>query len=97
MSGVMDPFDKVAERAVTAAVICEDSALIQVRPILNASDFSFEKCRIVYGSCLRLQDKNISRDLLTVNAELRQSNELETVGVVRSWRSWRENLSPSQT
>ncbi|MDR4485308.1 MAG: replicative DNA helicase [Nitrospirales bacterium] len=80
MSGVMAPFDKVAERAVIAAVICEDSALIQVRPILNASDFFFEKCRIVYGACLRLQDKNISRDLLTVNAELRQSNELETVG-----------------
>ncbi|HBP90863.1 MAG TPA: hypothetical protein DD706_24615 [Nitrospiraceae bacterium] len=80
MSGAMDLFDPEAERAVIAAIVFEDVALIRVRDILNPQDFNSEKCRIIYESCLRLQGKNISRDPLTVSDELRQANELETVG-----------------
>ncbi|MCA9497970.1 MAG: replicative DNA helicase [Nitrospira sp.] len=80
MSGHVDLFDSDAERAVIAAIMFEDVALIRVRDILSASDFHSEKCRIIFEACLRLQDRNVSRDLLTVNAELRQANQLELVG-----------------
>jgi replicative DNA helicase len=80
MSGHVDLSDKAAERAIVSAVMFEDVALIRVRDILNPEDFDSEICRIIYQACLRLQDKNISRDLLTVSAELRQASELDRVG-----------------
>ncbi|WP_447963985.1 replicative DNA helicase [Nitrospira sp. Ecomares 2.1] len=80
MSGHVDLSDKAAERAIVSAVMFEDVALIRVRDILNPEDFDSEICRIIYQACLRLQDKNISRDFLTVSDELRQANELDRVG-----------------
>lgn len=80
MNADTNPYDQDAEKSVIAALISDDTAMIQVRPMLHQTDFYFESHGLIYAACLHLQDENIPRDILTVGNELHKRKQLEKVG-----------------
>lgn len=73
-------FSEEAERSVMSSVLCHNDALNIVRPILAVPDFYLEKHQVIYGATLRLQDRAIDRDFITVGNELQQAKQLEMIG-----------------
>jgi len=80
------PHEPEAERAVLAAVMLEPTALLQVTERLAEEEFYQESHRLVYRTCLNLQERGQAVDLLTVTNHLREQGLLERVGGA-SWLS----------
>jgi len=75
------PHNLDAERAVLGAVLLEGrEALPRVIEVLRPSDFYTEAHRSVYETMLRLFDRGEPVDLITLQEELRRSDQLEFVG-----------------
>jgi len=68
------------EEAVLGAIMLDKNAVAIVLDILKPDSFYVEKNKIVYRAMLKLFEKSIPVDLLTVNEELKKSSELEAVG-----------------
>jgi replicative DNA helicase len=70
-----------AERAVLGAVLLEGrETLPRVIEVLRPSDFYTDAHRSMYEAMLRLFDRSEPVDLLTLQEELRRSDQLEFVG-----------------
>ncbi len=75
------PHNLDAERAVLGAVLLEGrEALPRVVEVLRPSDFYTEAHRAIYHSMLNLFDRGEPVDLLTLQEELRRSDQLPLVG-----------------
>src|SRR5262245_63443309 len=75
------PHNLDAERAVLGAVLLEGrEALPRVIEVLRASDFYTEAHRSVYETMLRLFDRGEPVDLITLQEELRRSDQLDFAG-----------------
>jgi replicative DNA helicase len=75
------PHNLDAERAVLGAVLLEGrEALPRVIEALRPSDFYTEAHRAVYESMLRLFDRGEPVDLITLQEELRRTDQLEFAG-----------------
>ena len=75
------PHNLDAERAVLGAVLLEGrEALPRVIEVLRPSDFYTEAHRSVYETMLRLFDRGEPVDLITLQEELRRSDQLDFVG-----------------
>src|SRR5204863_1290484 len=75
------PHNLDAERAVLGAILLEGrETLPRVIEVLRPSDFYTEAHRATYSTMLRLFDRGEPVDLLTLQEELRRSDQLEFVG-----------------
>src|SRR5215475_3281337 len=75
------PHNLDAERAVLGAVLLEGrEALPRVIEVLRPSDFYTEAHRAIYESMLRLFERGEPVDLITLQEDLRRSDQLEFVG-----------------
>src|SRR5213596_2845725 len=75
------PHNLDAERAVLGAILLEGrETLPRVIEVLRPSDFYTEAHRATYSMMLRLFDRGEPVDLLTLQEELRRSDQLEFVG-----------------
>ena len=75
------PHNLDAERAVLGAILLEGrEALPRVVEVLRPSDFYTEAHRSIYQSMLRLFDRGEPVDLLTLQEELRRTDQLSLVG-----------------
>jgi replicative DNA helicase len=75
------PHNLDAERAVLGAILLEGrETLPRVIEVLRPSDFYTEANRATYSTMLRLFDRGEPVDLLTLQEELRRSDQLEFVG-----------------
>ena len=75
------PHNLDAERAVLGAVLLEGrETLPRVIEILRATDFYTEAHRAIYGGMLRLFDHGEPVDVLTLQEELRRTEQLEFAG-----------------
>jgi replicative DNA helicase len=75
------PHNLDAERAVLGAILLEGrETLPRVIEVLRTSDFYTEAHRAIYAAMLRLFDRSEPVDLITLNEELRRSDQLAIVG-----------------
>jgi replicative DNA helicase len=75
------PHNLDAERAVLGAVLLEGrETLPRVIEVLRPSDFYTEAHRSIYNAMLRLFDRGEPVDILTLQEELRRTDQLEPVG-----------------
>ena len=74
------PHEPEAERAVLGAILLEPAALLQVVEHVHEDEFYLESHRIIFRSCLALQDGGGVADLLTVTNHLGEQKLLERVG-----------------
>jgi replicative DNA helicase len=75
------PHNLDAERAVLGAVLLEGrEALPRVIEVLHPSDFYTEAHRAIYETMLRLFDRGEPVDLITLQEELRRSDQLDFAG-----------------
>ena len=75
------PHNLDAERAVLGAVLLEGrETLPRVIEVLRPSDFYTEAHRSIYNAMLRLFDRAEPVDILTLQEELRRTDQLEVVG-----------------
>src|SRR5438034_8081729 len=75
------PHNLDAERAVLGAVLLEGrEALPRVVEVLRPSDFYTEAHRAIYQAMLTLFDRGAPVDSLTLNEELRRTDQLQFVG-----------------
>src|SRR5438876_1983376 len=77
----LPPHNLDAERAVLGAVLLEGrEALPRVVEVLRPSDFYTEAHRAIYQAMLTLFDRGAPVDSLTLNEELRRTDQLQFVG-----------------
>jgi replicative DNA helicase len=75
------PHNLDAERAVLGAVLLEGrEALPRVIEVLHPSDFYTEAHRAIYETMLRLFDRGEPVDLITLQEDLRRSDQLDFAG-----------------
>lgn len=78
--GKIQPQALELEEAVLGAMMLDKDAIAIVLDILKPDSFYLEKHKVIYRSMLKLFEKSIPVDLLTVNEELRKSEELDVAG-----------------
>jgi len=74
------PHSLEAEESVLGSMLMEREAIITASQILSPQDFYREINKKIYSCILDLFEKGEPVDLVTLSDELRQRNELETVG-----------------
>ena len=72
--------DLAAEMGVLAAVLIDNRALVTVRGVLGAEDFSAPRHAVIFETFVALAEKGEPLDVLTVVAELRDAERLNSVG-----------------
>jgi len=80
MMDYVPPNNIEAEESVLSALLIDNKYIDDVRDILAAGDFYRTANQKIYGAMIDLYIQEKPVDLVTVMAELRSRNELETVG-----------------
>nr|MBK7066588.1 replicative DNA helicase [Deltaproteobacteria bacterium] len=78
--GRIPPHDLDAERAVLGTILLENAALSQVESVLAAADFYHPAHGVLYESMLALAARKEPIDVVTLAAELRARERLNTIG-----------------
>lgn len=73
-------WDRGAEQAVVGGLMLDASALVLVEPILQPGDFYDPAHQIVYEAIRALVRKKLAVDVVTLTAELRAMERLNTIG-----------------
>lgn len=76
----LPPHDIAAEETVIAAIMVDDDALAQLRPLLDPRDFFREKHGIVYAAQCALYSRGEPTSPIAVAGELDRSGLLDTIG-----------------
>lgn len=71
-----------AERSTLGSMLLEKEAIFRAVELLKPEDFYKEAHRIIYQTVVELTNRNEPVDLVTVTEELRQKNQLDSVGGV---------------
>ncbi len=74
------PHDDTAEQATLGALLLDADAVALVLPYLRPEDFYSNANKAVYEAVLRLFNKGVKADILTVTGEMKQSGTLEEAG-----------------
>ncbi len=74
------PYEPEAERAVLGAILLDPNALLMVLEKVREDEFYIEAHRLIYSTCIALQEHGQAVDLLTVTNHLREQGQLERVG-----------------
>ncbi|MEK9155894.1 MAG: replicative DNA helicase [Patescibacteria group bacterium] len=80
-SGVrIPPQNTETERSVLGSVLIDPEALVKVVDIVTPDDFYDERHALVYGAMLRLFDKRVPIDLVTLSEALEAEGKIKAVG-----------------
>lgn len=71
-----------AERSTIGSMLLEKEAIFRAVELLKPDDFYKEAHRIIYQTVVELTNRNEPVDLVTVTEDLRQKNQLDSVGGV---------------
>lgn len=74
------PHDIDAEEAVIGSLLIDGSCIYKTAPVLDATDFYQEQCRILYAACLALYQRSEAIDQITVAQELDREGRLAACG-----------------
>ena len=74
------PHDSTAEKAVLGSMLIDSAALSDVAETLRPKHFYFRENRVIYEAILRLFDKSVPIDAVTVGDELKDTGDSKTVG-----------------
>ncbi|HUT54590.1 MAG TPA: replicative DNA helicase [bacterium] len=74
------PHNLEAERAVLAAVLLENQALVTVMEMLEPDDFYLDAHRVIFSSMQEMFNKGMPVDLITLADHLQATARLEQVG-----------------
>ncbi len=74
------PHDIEAEQATLGAMLIEPGATARAMAIVEEDDFYPEVHRVIFQAMAAVAQRNEPVDLITVSAELRRTDQLETVG-----------------
>ncbi len=83
MSDLLDrvpPHNLEAEQSVLGSMLLEREAIITGVEYLRAEDFYHDNHRKIFQAMIELSDQGEPVDLVTLSEELRQKNQLESVG-----------------
>lgn len=72
--------DRQAERAVIASCLIDERSITKVAPKLTAADFYWEAHQVAYAAMLRLSERNVPVDMISLASELQSAGQLELVG-----------------
>jgi replicative DNA helicase len=72
--------DRQAERAVIASCLIDERAITKIAPKLTATDFHWEAHQVAYAAMLRLSERNVPVDTISLASELQSAGQLEIVG-----------------
>ncbi|MBD5429498.1 replicative DNA helicase [Lactobacillus sp.] len=74
------PHDSEAEKAVLGAVFLDPAVINDLSDTLGVDDFYDRANRIVFNAMLRLDERNEQIDVITIQDELKKSDQLEDIG-----------------
>ncbi|MFA6082543.1 MAG: replicative DNA helicase [Patescibacteria group bacterium] len=77
---LLPPQNLEAEESVLGGLLLEKNAILKVAPILTSEDFYRDHHGTMYAAALRLFDKRIPIDLITLAEELEQMKKLDQIG-----------------
>jgi replicative DNA helicase len=78
--GKMPPQNVDAEQSVLGCLMLDKDAIIKIGDTITAEDFYDHRHSLIYEAMLRLFERNISIDILTVANELEEQKILEKAG-----------------
>src|SRR5687767_9086387 len=78
--GRVPPHDIEAERAVLGSILLSNEAIYTAIELLHAEDFYKPAHQLIYRSMIELATKSEPVDSITLQAALKQKNELEPAG-----------------
>ena len=76
----LPPQDLNAEQSVVGCMLLDKNAIIRVVEMLRPDSFYRDAHRYIFEAILNLFDKNEPVDIVTVTAELRKTDRLDSVG-----------------
>ena len=76
----LPPHNIDAEEAVIGSLLVDGNAIYRIAGILQEPSFYSEPCRLIYGACLSLYQRNEAINQITVAQELARLGKLETCG-----------------
>jgi replicative DNA helicase len=74
------PHNREAEECILGGILMENSSLDAVTEILSPDDFYAERNRILFAEMLRLMDKGLPIDLISLTESVEQQGKLDKVG-----------------
>lgn len=74
------PHSREAEEAVLGSVLIDPNSLYDLIPFLSSNDFYIHRHRWIWSAFVRLHDRVIPIDMLTVTDELDKAGQLEEIG-----------------
>ncbi len=74
------PYSREAEEYILGGVLMENSALDAVTGIVAAEDFYVERNRILYEEMVRIMDKGLPVDLVSLTESVEKRGKLEKIG-----------------
>lgn len=74
------PHSYDAERAVLGAMLLDNSAITKAIEIIDKDSFYIEKHRILYETIVKMFEKALQVDLITLSDELQRNGSLELIG-----------------
>lgn len=72
--------DPEAERAVLGGILLDNTALTVVTPVLKPADFALPAHAVIYDAMRALAERQLPVDVVTLAAELRAHDRLNTIG-----------------
>jgi len=72
--------DLQAERGVLGAIMIDDTAFAKCSDYVSINSFYHEKSKIVFKAMLDLYSRNDPVDIVTISAELKKTDKLESIG-----------------
>jgi len=76
----LPPQNTEAEQSVLGGILIENEAVNKVMEILNADDFYRDAHRKIFNALITLSERDEPADLITLTNELRNTNQLDSVG-----------------
>ncbi|MHB1296391.1 MAG: replicative DNA helicase [Anaerolineae bacterium] len=76
----LPPQNIEAEQSVLGSLLIDPDAIIKIGNFLKAEDFYREAHQLIFGSILRLHERRLPADYVTLVDELERQNQLEIIG-----------------
>lgn len=80
LSGKVPPHSNEAEIAVLGSMMLDRMAITKAEAIISSESFYNEAHRVIYETCLNLNNKGIPVDIITLAEELKKNDILEFIG-----------------
>lgn len=77
---VVLPYNKEAEEYILGGVLLENSSLDAITEILSPEDFYAERNRIIFEEMIRLMDRGLPVDMVSLTEAIEQKGRLDKVG-----------------